>query len=55
MTGLDLAANEKTNVHLAMMEWGSQRVLGFRGIPIRMCEALDVSDEIPVLGLPTIV
>jgi hypothetical protein len=39
-TWLEIMANEKANVQLGMMEWGGAKVVAFRGIPIRRCDAI---------------
>lgn len=49
-TALDIAALNKTNVHLSMREWAGEEIVHFRGIPIRMEEAI-LSTESDVTGL----
>ena len=48
LASLDIKAQFNSNVNLTRMEWHGQQITAFRGIPIRMCEALDASDETPV-------
>lgn len=44
-TYLDLQAMNKTNVLLKMEEWDGKSVTTFRGIPIRICDALTTSES----------
>jgi hypothetical protein len=43
-TYLDLQAMNKTNVLLKMEEWDGEAVTTFRGIPIRVVDALTTSE-----------
>jgi hypothetical protein len=39
-TWLEIMASEKVNVNLTMMNYGGEQIVGFRGIPIRRCDAI---------------
>lgn len=39
-TWLEIMASEKVNVNLTMMNYGGEKIVGFRGIPIRRCDAI---------------
>lgn len=51
-TSLDVRASQTSgsNVHLQMREWAGEEIVHFRGIPIRMCEAI-LENEANVPGL----
>lgn len=52
LSSLDILAQNVGNAYatqLQMREWHGMDVLSYRGIPIRLCEALDVSDEAEVV------
>lgn len=51
-TSLDVRASQTSgsNVHLDMREWAGEEIVHFRGIPIRMCEAILGTEDV-VTGL----
>ena len=40
LTWVDRQVMQKTNIWFQPMEWFGRRIMGFRGIPIRRCDAL---------------
>jgi hypothetical protein len=44
-TYFDLFVQQKSNIHFTMMDWQGEEVIGFRGIPIRVCDAITSTEQ----------